>query len=98
MTFVKGKSGNPNGRPKGSISITSMVKDKLICMPPGEDKHSYADKLIEVILDKAIKEKDVPMIKVLWSYMDGLPVQSTELTGKGGESLFPKPILGGESK
>jgi len=72
--WVKGVSGNLNGRPKG-ISITSMVKDKLKECPEGTDKKTYADLVIQAILKKALKDNDTNMLKTIWSYIDGMPTQ-----------------------
>ncbi len=36
--FKKGESGNPNGRPKGTISITTEIKKKLEQIPKGQKK------------------------------------------------------------
>jgi len=90
MTFVKGESGNPAGRPvgtTGSISITGMIRDELEKCPEGETKKTYADLIIKRILSKAIKDGDGRMIEKIWAYMDGLPSQSMDVTS-GGEKLF----------
>jgi hypothetical protein len=73
--FVKGVSGNPNGRPKG-ISITAMVKDKLKEKPEGQDEKTYADLIISAILKKALKDNDTNMLKTVWQYIDGMPKQT----------------------
>ena len=72
--FKKGQSGNPKGKPKGTISITSRIKVELQKHAKGSDK-SYLDILIERILYKALQEGDKDMIKAIWSYVDGLPRQ-----------------------
>ena len=67
--------GNPGcGRPKGSFSITEMIKKKLQEVPEGHEK-TYAQQLIEAILNKAIAEQDTRVIKQIWNYMDGMPNQ-----------------------
>lgn len=72
---------NRNGRPKGSgISITTEIKRKLKEMRAGEQKTNL-QKLIEVILDKAIIKKDEQIIKQIWNYIDGLPTMPHEHTG-----------------
>lgn len=85
--FPKGVSGNPNGRPKGSgLSITTEIKKKLEECPDGQ-KATYLQLLINRILKQAIQDGDQQMITKIWNYVDGMPKQSTELTGKDGEKV-----------
>jgi hypothetical protein len=78
--FVAGVSGNLAGRPKGSLSITELIKHKLNEIPDGEGK-TYLELLIERILDKAI-EGDYQMIKQIWEHLDGRPKESVEMSGE----------------
>ena len=81
--FVKGQSGNPAGKPKGTISITQEIKRKLAEIPPNERK-TYLQILITKILKKALLDEEEPMIKLIWNYIDGLPTQTVI-----GEGLQP---------
>jgi len=76
--FQPGVSGNPNGRPKGTISITTRIKQELQKCAKDSEK-SYLDILIERILYKALQEGDKDMIKAIWSYVDGLPKQDVTI-------------------
>lgn len=78
--FNKGQSGNPNGRPKGSISITTRIKRELQKMPRGQ-KITYLEALIKKILKKAIVDEDKETIKLIWNYVDGMPKQALEHIG-----------------
>jgi len=73
--FPKGVSGNPNGRPKGTISITAAIKKRLQEIPEGQKK-TYLELLLTRILSKAIKDGDTNMIKQIWAYIDGMPKQT----------------------
>ena len=87
--FIKGVSGNPDGRPPGSgISITTEIKRKLEEMNP-ETKKTNLQTLLEVILESAVKKKDHQMIKQIWNYIDGMPQAKTDITSGGR----PIPIL-----
>jgi hypothetical protein len=55
--YKKGQSGNPNGRPKGSISMKQWVKNKLLGMTPEER---------EVFLE------GVPKVEI-WKLAEGNP-------------------------
>lgn len=73
--FQPGKSGNPAGRAKGSVSITTQIKKELLQCPEGESKQTYLDMLVKRILRKSILEGNEQMIKSVWAYVDGLPKQ-----------------------
>ena len=78
MTFVKNDPNiNRKGRKKGSISLTSAIKKKLVLMLPGEKK-TYIEKIVDILLEKSL-QGDVNVLKTIWGYLDGLPKQSLEL-------------------
>jgi len=91
--FKKGQSGNPNGRPKGTVSVVSKIKSKLKKIPKGQ-KHSYLNLLVERIFKDAIQDGNEQMIKLICQYVDGMPKQSTDLTtnGKDLETVLVKFI------
>ncbi|MCX6718423.1 MAG: DUF5681 domain-containing protein [Candidatus Staskawiczbacteria bacterium] len=75
--FKKGQSGNPNGRPSGSVSITAEIKKKLQEIPEGQQK-SYLELLINRILKQAVVDGNEQMIKQIWNYIDGPPRQAED--------------------
>ncbi len=70
--WKKGESGNPAGRPVGSVSITTEIKKKLQEIPEGQQK-SYLELLINRILKQAVVDGNEQMIKQIWGYIDGPP-------------------------
>ena len=93
--FVKGQSGNPNGRPKGSgISITTAIKNELNKVPAGQDKATYLDLLVKRIMKKAIQEGDQQTIKQIWNYVDGMPRQEGKMELDIPSGLLVKIIDG----
>lgn len=89
--WKKGQSGNPAGRPVGSISITSMIKKKLEEVPDGQKK-TYLEILVSKILQRAIVEGDPQMIKTIWSYTDGQPRQGIDIVSEDKEILTEEQI------
>ena len=87
-TFKEGVSGNPAGKPKGSLSITAEIKKKLEEVPEGQKK-TYLQLLISRIMKDAIQDGDGQMISKIWAYVDGMPKESKDITS-GGK---PIPIL-----
>jgi len=79
--FKKGEINNPNGRPKGSFSLTELLKRKLQEVPPGIDKRTYAEQLIDSMFHKGLKERDHASQKLIMNYVEGLPKQSIEQSG-----------------
>ena len=47
--FPKGVSGNPDGRPPGTFSLLTLLKQELQKVPEGQDKKTYADLIIKRI-------------------------------------------------
>jgi hypothetical protein len=64
--YKKGQSGNPNGRPKGSISMKQYVKNKLAAMTEEER---------EVYLEGVDK-------KIIWEMAEGKAKQDVEVSGE----------------
>ena len=81
--FQPGQSGNPAGKPKGTLSITTAVKRRLEAFVKRGKTKRELDRLVDTILKKAIEDGDTHTIKAIWSYVDGLPKQSIDLTSLG---------------
>lgn len=80
--FKKGQSGNPNGRPVGTISIVEGIKRKLLEVEPGTKKQ-YLDLFLSSYFKNAIKDGDTNLMRDLINRVDGMPKQSTDLTSDG---------------
>ena len=63
--FVKGQSGNPGGRPKGSKSLKTFVKEYLENLPEDE-KIEYLKSLPE---------------ELVWQMAEGRPSQEATVSG-----------------
>lgn len=65
---------NTNGRPKKGYSITEWFQEML------NSKPEVKDAIGKSILKKAL-EGDPSAQRMVWSYMDGMPVQKNVLAG-----------------
>ena len=79
--FPPGMSGNPKGRPKDSISLTSAIKRRLRELTP-DGKREAIEMLADNIIQDALDSSD-NMRKLIWNYIDGLPKQSTKIEIEG---------------
>lgn len=79
-TWKKGQTPNPNGRPKKGYSITEWFQEML------NSKPEVKDAIGKSIMEKALAG-DPTAQKLVWNYMDGMPKQAHELTGKDGQDL-----------
>lgn len=86
--WKKGQSGNPNGRPVGSVSIVEGIKRKLLEVEPA-NKKTYLELFLSKLFLKAIKEGNEQLMKDMINRIDGMPQQRTDITS--GDK--PIPIL-----
>lgn len=93
--FKPGESGNPNGRPKGAISLVGILRAKLEECPKEMDKRTYAQLLVQRALDIALEEGDVGMIRDLFDRVDGKPQGSVDVTSAGEKITALSPELAG---
>ena len=78
MKYKKGESGNPAGRPPGTLNKTTIIVQKLLA--------SEAEEIGRSVI-KMAKEGDFQYQRLLWNHNDGMPKQAHEVSGPGGKDL-----------
>ena len=68
--FIKGQSGNPNGRPKIGQSMTDLLRKEL--NKQGADKVPLKKKIVETLINRAI-DGDSLCLKYIFDRLDGKP-------------------------
>ena len=82
--FKKGESGNPNGRPKGSLNRSTIAKywlevnQNLKNPLTGENETMSQEDLMTLALIKKAREGDVNAYKALMDSGYGAPKQTTD--------------------
>lgn len=86
--FEKGKSGNPNGRPKGQRNYATIYRAALEKIGKTRDMTpEEIEELMEVTgLEKALSG-DLGFQKDIKDRLHGKPPQSLELSGKDGGDI-----------
>lgn len=88
--FKKGESGNPKGRPKGTLRDIKVVLQDLLSQE--KNGTQLIDGLMSVVVNKALKG-DLKAVDMLLSYSYGKATQRTEITGAEGEPIEIKHDL-----
>lgn len=78
---------NPNGRPKKGMALTDIMRQVLEEDLP--DGRSRKEALVRRVLQLAYDGNE-SMVRLAWAYLEGMPVQKQEISGKDGA---PIPIL-----
>lgn len=97
--FKPGESGNPAGRPPGSLSLIGLLKKRLADLDP-ENKRTYAELFIDNIVQDAM-DLDGPSRKLVMQYIEGMPKQQmlidTNKDTLGELTDFFRSVAKGES-
>lgn len=84
--FVKGNSGGP-GRPKGSFSLTDIMRQELSEVEPNSKK-TFARLLIRNHIKRAIADGEHRFARDILEYMEGKPHQRVDVTS-GDSPISP---------
>lgn len=99
VPFEKGKSGNPNGRPKGVpnsrtrlLRLLELVQTKTNPITGEKEEFSVAEQLDMIVLQKAFKG-DMKAYEILLDRLEGKPKQTTDITAdiKGNVQINIEP-------
>ncbi len=85
-TFKKGQSGNPAGKPKGTRSLTTLLREALQVIGEG-NKEPYSELLVRKVMKMAIVDGNEQMIKLCYNYLEGLPKETIDMS-----VTLPTPI------
>jgi len=88
--YKKGQSGNPKGRPKGTLKDIKVVLQDLLSQE--KNGTQLIDGLMSVVVNKALKG-DLKAVEMLLGYTYGKATQRTEITGAEGEPIEIKHDL-----
>lgn len=96
-SWKPGQSGNPSGKPAGTVYPTNLINGLLALHPDGSPKHTQAD--IQSIVDSP-DSPPVMVIAARW-VIDSMRCGERWVAGKGGElkpaALDPTPLRARES-
>lgn len=95
-----GEVKNPNGRPKGSKNLTTIVMEALRAKKytikneaNGQTTEITGEEAFaEAVLENAIKKKDRESLRMIWEMADGKPTQQhkLEVNGPKGYEIPPE--------
>ena len=83
--FLPGKSGKPEGRPRGTRNISTKMRealDKLGAKDAQGKPVPVEDALVQKVIKMAL-DGDRKMIELIWNYLDGKPPQYIDITSNG---------------
>lgn len=78
--FIKGVSGNPNGKPPGTLSLKTKLVAALERYSKEQGK-TLAEVFADIGVERALKG-DHNFWKTIISYVDGMPKEKVEHSGK----------------
>lgn len=91
-TFGPGNVANPEGRPKGSVSIVEGIKRKLLEIEPKNQK-TYLELFLSQLFLKAIHDGNEQLMRDMINRVDGMPKASIDHTTKGDKIIMTNDQL-----
>jgi hypothetical protein len=82
--FVKGKSGNPKGRPKKGQTLTEILRAALL---EANEQGILKGRALGDVLMRLADAGDIDAIKYIYDRVDGKPTETQQITGEGGGPL-----------
>jgi hypothetical protein len=85
MTWKKGQSGNPNGRPRKNKALSEELRRLLQGQAPGKKETN-----LQVITAKLVtlaREGDKDAIRYIFDRLEGRPAQALEFSGDKARPL-----------
>ena len=92
--FPKGKSGNPNGRPKKGETMTDALR--LLADVKIKDDKGNAVSFKEAIAKKLYflaVNGDIAAIKYIFDRIDGFPTQAVQHKDDDGNPVIPQKVV-----
>lgn len=86
--WPKGVSGNPAGKPKGTRSRATIVRQWLEA--PNSEGGQVVDDVVKAAIIKAITTGDIPAMKELLDSAYGKVTDRQEITGADGQPIENK--------
>jgi len=99
--FQKGQSGNPSGRPKGSLNFTSAIKRQLgkeIEFIEKSTGNKVKKKMIDILAEKLVEKArvgDMRAMEYVGNRVDGKPKETLDLEGNITGRVVLLPERGG---
>lgn len=75
--FLPGNPGGP-GRPKGSFSIMTIIRQKMDEIPVGQVKE-WKSQIADILLEEAVVKRNMKALEMIVEYMDGKPKQTIDV-------------------
>jgi hypothetical protein len=94
--FVSGISGNPKGKPKGTISIVARLRRELLKIPPGlpkEERKTYVELVVKKYFQSIFSGSERILIDLV-DRIDGKPKQLLDF----GDSIPTQVIINLQNK
>jgi hypothetical protein len=89
MTFVKGQSGNPRGRPKGKDTIANELRTLLRKREGGTSGRArVARRLLRIIFESKDEQAVIKAMTLVMHYVDGRPPDQLQVDSKGQQKLL----------
>lgn len=90
--FKKGDNRPPGaGRKKGSLNKATLTKKLSEYLIERINARGDVAEMMDALLDKAIKDKDIRAMRLIWNYLEGMPVQKLEHEGSATQIILEMP-------